>query len=80
AGCAMHVLCGHQRSGHRPIAAGMDGADLPEPSMPMQEQHGVDFIIETLQSEPAGAVTVCTLGPLTNFGKALTRAPEIAGR
>ncbi|NEJ20587.1 nucleoside hydrolase [Rhizobium leguminosarum] len=61
-------------------ATGMDGADLPEPSMPMQEQHGVDFIIDTLQNEPAGTVTVCTLGPLTNLGRALTRAPEIAGR
>jgi purine nucleosidase len=61
-------------------ATGMDGADLPEPSMPLQEQHGVDFIIDTLKNEPAGTVTVCTLGPLTNLGKALTKAPEIAGR
>jgi len=59
---------------------GMDGAELPEPTMPLQALHGVDFIIETLRREPAGTVTLCTLGPLTNLGKALTRAPEIAGR
>lgn len=61
-------------------ATGMDGADLPDPTMPLQEQHGVDFIIETLMTEPAGTVTVCTLGPMTNLGKAMTKAPEIVGR
>ncbi|CAN7479357.1 nucleoside hydrolase [Neorhizobium sp. LjRoot104] len=61
-------------------ATGLDGADLPEPTMPLQDKHGIDFIIETIESEPAGSVTVCTLGPLTNLGKALTRVPEIAGR
>jgi purine nucleosidase len=61
-------------------ATGLDGADLPEPTMPLQEMHGVDFIVETLMDEPPGSVTLCTLGPLTNLGKALTKAPEIAGR
>lgn len=61
-------------------ATGLDGAELPEPTMPLQEMHGVDFIVETLMDEPPGSVTLCTLGPLTNLGKALTKAPEIAGR
>ncbi|TCV73631.1 purine nucleosidase [Neorhizobium sp. R1-B] len=61
-------------------ATGLDGAELPEPTMPLQEMHGVDFIVETLMDEPAGSVTLCMLGPLTNLGKALTKAPEIAGR
>ncbi|MGF9565266.1 nucleoside hydrolase [Neorhizobium sp. JUb45] len=59
---------------------GIDGATLPDPTMPLQEKHGVDFIIDTLKAEPEGTVTICTLGPLTNLGTALTRAPEIAGR
>lgn len=59
---------------------GLDGADLPEPTMALQDQHGVDFIIETLRAEPSGTVTLCTLGPLTNIATALTRAPEIADR
>ncbi len=59
---------------------GLDGYDLPEPKMPLQEQHGVDFIIETLQREPSGTVTLCTLGPLTNIATALQKAPDIAGR
>lgn len=59
---------------------GIDGAELPEPTMPLQPQHGVDFIIETLRNETAGTVTVCTLGPLTNIATALVKAPDIAGR
>jgi len=55
---------------------GLDGPDLPEPTMPLQETHGVDFLIETLLREP---VTLCVLGPMTNIAQALIRAPEIAG-
>ncbi len=50
-------------------ATGMDGAELPEPTMPLQAQHGVDFIIETLKTEAPGTVTVCTLGPMTNLAR-----------
>jgi purine nucleosidase len=59
---------------------GLDGPVLPEPSMPVQEQHAVDFIIETLRTEPEGSVTLCPLGPLTNIATALQRAPDIAPR
>ena len=59
---------------------GLDGPDLPEPTMPMQEQHAVDFIVETLRREPAGTVTLCTLGALTNVAMALQKAPDIAAR
>jgi purine nucleosidase len=59
---------------------GLDGPDLPEPAMPLQEQHAVDFIVETLRRYPAGEVTLCTLGPLTNVALALQRAPDIAAR
>ena len=59
---------------------GLDGPDLPEPEMPLQAQHGVDFIVETLLAEDPGTVTLATLGPLTNIALAINRAPEIAGR
>lgn len=59
---------------------GLDGPTLPDPTMPLQEQHGVDFIIDTLRSEPTGTVTLCPLGPLTNIAVALERAPDIAER
>lgn len=59
---------------------GLDGADLPDPVMPLQDAHGVDFLIDTLRREPSGSVTLCTLGPLTNVAAALARAPDIAPR
>ncbi|MGO4450911.1 nucleoside hydrolase [Phyllobacterium sp. TAF24] len=59
---------------------GLDGPDLPEPTMPLQQQHAVDFIIETLLKEESGSVTLCPLGPLTNIAQALIRSPEIAPR
>ena len=59
---------------------GLDGIALPEPTMPLQKQHAVDFIIDTLRSEPNGSVTLCVLGPLTNIATALQKAPDIAER
>ncbi len=59
---------------------GLDGIALPDPKMPLAEGHAVDFLIETLRREPAGSVTLCPIGPLTNIATALHRAPEIAGR
>lgn len=59
---------------------GLDGPDLPEPTMKLQEQHAVDFIVETLMREEPGTVTLCPLGPLTNIALALVREPKIAER
>jgi purine nucleosidase len=57
---------------------GLDGPVLPEPTMTLQAQHGVDYLIDTLRRVEPGAVTLCTLGPLTNIGMALVKAPDIA--
>ena len=59
---------------------GLDGPTLPDPTMPLQDQHAVDFIIETLRAEEERTVTLCPLGPLTNIAVALKRAPDIADR
>ena len=59
---------------------GLDGPDLPAPKMPLQDGHGVDFIIDTLREEAPGTVTLCPLGPLTNIATALQKAPDIAPR
>ena len=59
---------------------GLDGPTLPNPTMPLQDLHAVDFLIRTLRSEPAGTVTLCPIGPLTNIALALMQAPDIAGR
>lgn len=59
---------------------GLNGPVLPDPVMPLQDKHAVDFIIETLRREPAGAVTLCPLGPLTNIAVAFEKAPDIVDR
>ena len=59
---------------------GLDGPVLPDPVMPLQTQHGVAFIIETLRREPAGTVTLCPLGPLTNIAQAFLQAPDVVAR
>ncbi|WP_300434391.1 nucleoside hydrolase [uncultured Mameliella sp.] len=59
---------------------GLDGPDLPEPTMPLQDGDAVDFIIDTLRAQPEKTVTLCPLGPLTNIAAALQRAPDIAVR
>ena len=59
---------------------GLDGIPLPEPTLPLHPQHGVDFIVETLRREAPGTVTLCPLGPLTNIAAAFQRAPDIVPR
>ena len=59
---------------------GLDGPQMSDPVMPLEEGHAVDFIIETLRREPAHTVTLCPLGPLTNIATAFEKAPDIVGR
>lgn len=59
---------------------GLGGVDLPDPALPLDPRHAVDFIVETVMAEPPGTVTLCCLGPLTNAALALAREPRLAGR
>ena len=59
---------------------GLDGPDLAEPQMPLQETHGVDFIIDTVMTHQPGEITLCLLGPQTNAALALMREPQLATR
>ena len=59
---------------------GLNGPQLAEPTMKLQDQYAVDFIVETLMKEPSGTITLCALGPLTNVALALIREPRIAPR
>jgi purine nucleosidase len=59
---------------------GLDGPTLPDPTIKVQDQHGVDFIIEALRINPEKSVTLCPLGPLTDIATAFTRAPDIVPR
>jgi len=56
-------------------ASGLDGPDLPEPTLKLQAGHGVDFLADTLTAAEPASITLCTLGPLTNIAMALVKAP-----
>lgn len=79
----MRVFAGCERPLRRdPITAeyihgatGIDGVDVFEPETPLQEQHAVDFIVDTLRNEVS--VTLIPTGPMTNFAAAIEREPSI---
>ena len=57
---------------------GLDGLEIFESDIPLQEENAVDAIIRLCRTIE-GVVLVPT-GPLTNIATALTRAPDIATR
>src|SRR3954451_2246851 len=75
-GAARPLVRGLVTAEHVHGKTGLDGSDLPEPRMPLQDRHAVDFLVDTFMSEPSGSVTLCTLGPLTNVALALIREPR----
>jgi purine nucleosidase len=55
---------------------GVGYAELPPARRQLSERHGADVIVDAARSHP-GAVTLVTLGPLTNLAVALERAPDL---
>ncbi|MEQ9643731.1 MAG: nucleoside hydrolase [Alphaproteobacteria bacterium] len=80
AGCARPLLRPLVTAEYVHGKTGIDGSGLPAPSLPLQKQHGVDWLIDTVMAHPPGSITLCTLGPLTNVAMALTKHPAIAER
>ncbi len=88
AGRPVPVMAGCDRPMTRPLETaehvhgktGLDGAELPDPSLPLDPRHAVDFLVDTLRREPPGTVTLCPLGPLTNIATAFRAAPDIVER
>ena len=59
---------------------GIDGVEIVEPQTPLQEQHAVDFIVETLRAAEDESVTLVPTGPLTNIGTVIDRAPDVLAK
>ncbi|MFD0705309.1 nucleoside hydrolase [Alloscardovia venturai] len=59
---------------------GLDGVELPEPHRPLETDHAVKFIIDTIMSEEPGTVTLVPTGPLTNIAMAVRLEPRIVER
>ena len=56
---------------------GIDGVEVYQPDMPLQDQHAVDFIIETLLGADDNSITIVPTGPLTNIGQAISKQAAI---
>lgn len=59
---------------------GIDGVELIEPRQPLEKQHAVDFIVDTLLEADDAAITLVPTGPLTNIGTAIKRNPTVAAK
>ena len=59
--------------------SGLDGPELGEPTVPLQDGHAVDLLVELLMGAP-GELTLVPIGPLTNIALAVRREPRIVDR
>lgn len=59
---------------------GIDGIEIYQPTLPLQSQHAVDFIIATLLDAENDSITLVPTGPLTNIARAMVKQPEILPR
>jgi purine nucleosidase len=80
AGCPGPMVKKLKTAEHVHGESGMDGADLLPPKTPLQAEHAVDFLIRAVMEAPAGEITICTLGPMTNLAMAMVKEPRIIPR
>jgi purine nucleosidase len=60
--------------------SGMDGPELPEPTIELDPRHAVDLIIDTVMAHEPGTVTLVPTGGLTNIALAARKEPRIVER
>ena len=80
------------RGAHRPLvrqievaenihgASGLDGPQLPEPTLELDPRHAVDFIIDTIMAADVGDISLVPTGALTNIAMAARKEPRIVER
>ena len=77
AGCAAPMLRPLQTAEMIHGETGINGIDVIEPKTPLQSQHAVDYIIDTLLDAEDDSITLVPVGPLSNIGTAIDREPAI---
>lgn len=60
--------------------SGLDGVELPVPTVPLGEMHAVNYIIKTIMESEPGTITLVPTGPLTNIALACRLEPRIVDR
>jgi purine nucleosidase len=61
-------------------ATGLNGVDLPDPSLELQPGHAVDALIDSVMGAEPRTITLCPIGPLTNVAMAILKEPDFAAR
>jgi purine nucleosidase len=80
AGCPRPILRPLETAEYVHGQTGLNGAVLPEPTVPLAPGHAVDVIVERVMAQPPGTVTLCPIGPLTNVALAMVKEPAIVPR
>ncbi|AOW93983.1 ribonucleoside hydrolase [Rhodococcus sp. WMMA185] len=60
--------------------SGLDGPELPEPTIELDTRHAVDLIIDTIMAHEHGTVTLVATACLTNLALAVRKQPAIVER
>lgn len=82
----VHAGCGRPLVRTQEVAAaihgesGLDGVELPIPSRPLDDEHAVNWIVDTIMGNEPGTITLVPTGPLTNIAMAVRMEPRIVGR
>lgn len=82
----VHAGCGRPLVRPQEVAesihgeSGLDGVELPVPTVPLGEMHAVDYIIKTVMESEPGTITLVPTGPLTNITLACRLEPRIVDR
>ncbi|WP_191062459.1 nucleoside hydrolase, partial [Geminicoccus harenae] len=80
AGCDRPLVRPLETAEHVHGETGLNGAVLPEPTIPLRDGHAVDAIIELVMSRPPRTVTIAAVGPLTNVALAIRKEPHMSQR
>ncbi len=80
AGCSRPMVRALRTAEEVHGVTGLDGPDLPEPTMALEPRHAVDWLVDTLMAAADASVTICPVGPLTNIAMALVKQPAIAAK
>lgn len=75
-GCSHPIMT--KRSNHTDVHGedGLAGIILPESNYPDYSMHAIDFIIDSVMSNP-GEITLCPIAPLTNIAMAMIKEPRL---
>lgn len=80
AGCGAPLVRQPFVAAHIHGESGLDGPVLPEPTVPLDDRHAVDLIIDLVMAHEPGSITLVPTAPLTNIALAIRKQPAIVER